>query len=140
MTYETPDGTQFVFPEKYIKKHQQMTPEQAIRCWYQVPVEIRIQAQKTIEFVDYYNPADSYWRKKYKNFPHSYATGGDKITFYRYDYPHQDDYVVRTYCHEAGHFIDTSIATQGKDVYKRQNRYGDRSRVGLYQCTNQSDC
>ncbi len=111
--YETPDGTQFIFPEKYVKAQQQMTPEQAIRCWYQVPDEIRSKAQKTIEFVDYYNPADSYWRKKYKNFPHSYATGGDKITFYRYDHPHQDDYVVRTYCHEASHLIDTAISTQG---------------------------
>lgn len=113
MIYETPDGTQFIFPEKYVKAQQQMTPEQAIRCWYQVPDEIRSKAQKTIEFVDYYNPADSYWRKKYKNFPHSYATGGDKITFYRYDHPHQDDYVVRTYCHEASHLIDTAISTQG---------------------------
>lgn len=113
VTYETPDGTQFVFPEKYIKAQQQMTPEQAIRCWYQVPDEIRSKAQKTIEFADYYNPADSYWRKKYKNFPHSYATGGDKITFYRHDHPHQDDYVVRTYCHEASHLIDTAISAQG---------------------------
>lgn len=112
-TYETPDGTKFVFPAKYIKAQQQMTPEQAIRCWNQVPAEIRSKAQKTIEFVDYYNPADSYWRKKYKNFPHSYATGGTTITFYRYDYPHQDDYVVRTYCHEASHLIDTTISTQG---------------------------
>lgn len=113
-TYETPDGTKFVFPAKYIKAHQQMTPEQAIRCWNQVPSEIRNKAQKTIEFVDYYNPADSYWRKKYKNFPHSYATGGNTITFYRYDFPHDDDYVVRTYCHEAGHFIDLNKGTAGK--------------------------
>lgn len=113
VTYETPDGTQFVFPEKYSKAQQQMTPEQAIRCWYQVPDEIRSKAQKTIEFVDYYNPEDSVWRKRYKNFSHSYATGDDKITFYRYDRPHQDDYVVRTYCHEASHLIDTAIATQG---------------------------
>lgn len=112
-TYETPDGTKFVFLAKYIKAHQQMTPEQAIRCWNQVPAEIRSKAQKTIEFVDYYNPADSYWRKKYKNFPHSYATGGNTITFYRYDYPHQDDYVIRTYCHEVSHLIDTTISTQG---------------------------
>lgn len=113
VTYETPDGTQFIFPENYIKSQQQMTPEQAIRCWYQVPAEIRSKAQKIIEFVDYYNPADSYWRKIYKNFPHSYATGGDEITFYRYDHPHQDDYVIRTYCHEAGHLIDITLSTHG---------------------------
>ena len=112
--YETKDGTQFVFPKVYNKKQQQMTPEQALSLWAQVPVDIRKQAQKTIQFVDYYNPQDSYWRKTYKNFGHSYATGGQTITFYRYDYPHDDAYVIRTYCHEAGHFIDTNQGTNGK--------------------------
>jgi hypothetical protein len=109
--YTTPDGTEFVFPKRYNKRHQMMTPDNAIRLWQQVPEAIRKQAQKTIEFVDYYNPQDSYWQKVYKNFPHSYATGGQKITFYRYDHPHNDDYVVRTYCHEAGHLIDVRNAT-----------------------------
>ena len=112
--YETQDGTQFVFPKTYNKKQQQMTPEQALSLWSQVPTDIRKQAQKTIQFVDYYNPQDSYWKKLYKNFNHSYATGGQSITFYRYDYPHDDDYVIRTYCHEAGHFIDINLGTNGK--------------------------
>ncbi|MDO4668706.1 MAG: minor capsid protein [Butyricicoccus pullicaecorum] len=111
VTYTTPDGTKFIFPKKYNKAHQTMTPEQAIECWAKVPEAIRKKAQKEIVFVDYYNPADSYWKKHYKNFTHSYATGGDSITFYRYDYPHSSDYVVRTYCHEAGHYIDSSNAT-----------------------------
>ena len=113
ITYTTPDGVNFIFPKKYNKKQQHMTPEQAISCWEKVPQGIKRQAQKTVEFVDYYNPQDSYWKKVYKNFPHSYATGGDKITFYRYDYDHDLDYVVRTYCHEAGHYIDTSLGTGG---------------------------
>lgn len=112
--YTTPDGTEFVFPKRYNKAHQAMTPDQAIRLWQQVPEKIRRKAQKTIEFVDYYNPQDSYWRKVYRNFGHSYATGGQKITFWRYDHPHNDDYVVRTYCHEAGHLIDTQNATTSK--------------------------
>lgn len=111
--YETPDGTRFVFPEKYNKQKQTMTPEQAVEAWYKVPESIRKKAQKTIEFVDYYNPQDKYWRKKYKNFTHSYATGGDTITFYRHDRPHDVDYVIRTYCHEAGHYIDKSLGTNG---------------------------
>lgn len=111
--YKTQEGTKFIFPEKYNKAHQQMTPEKAISLWDKVPKSIRKQAQKTIEFVDYYNPADTYWKKQYKNFSHSYATGGDKIVFWRYDYSHQDDYVIRTYCHEAAHFIDTNISTSG---------------------------
>lgn len=112
--YETQDGTKFVFPKSYNKAHQQMTPEQALSLWAQVPADIRKQAQKTIQFVDYYNPQDSYWKKMYKNFNHSYATGGQSITFYRYDYPHDDAYVIRTYCHEAGHFIDINLGTNGK--------------------------
>lgn len=109
--YETQDGTKFVFPEKMNHRQQMMTPEKAIELWQRVPEEIRKQAQKTIEFVDYFNPMDSYWKKRYKNFAHSYATGGDKITFYRNDYPHDDDYVVRTYCHESGHYIDKQITS-----------------------------
>lgn len=107
-TYTAPDGTKFIFPKKYNKAHQTMTPDLAVNCWGKVPEAIRKQAQKEIMFVDYYNPADSYWKKHYKNFTHSYATGGNSITFYRYDYPHDPDYVVRTYCHEAGHYIDLS--------------------------------
>ena len=61
--------------------------------------------------IRYYNPMDTYWRSIYKNFGHSYATGGQKITFYRWDYAHDLDYVVRTYCHEAGHYIDQNMAT-----------------------------
>lgn len=112
--YETQEGTKFVFPKSYNKANQQMTPEQAIALWSQVPTDIRRQAQKTIQFVDYYNPQDSYWKKMYKNFSHSYATGGQTITFYRYDYPHNDAYVISTYCHEAGHFIDTNQGTNGR--------------------------
>lgn len=112
--YETQSGTKFVFPKSYNKANQQMTPEQAISLWSQVPADIRRQAQKTIQFVDYYNPQDSYWKKMYKNFSHSYATGGQTITFYRYDYPHNDAYVISTYCHEAGHFIDTNQGTNGR--------------------------
>ena len=112
--YETQDGTKFVFPKSYNKAHQQMTPEQAIALWSQVPADIRRQAQKTIQFVDYYNPQDSYWKKMYKNFGHSYATGGQTITFYRHDYPHNDAYVISTYCHEAGHFIDANQGTNGR--------------------------
>lgn len=114
VTYTTPDGTDFVFPNKLNASRQKMTPDQAIANWQKVPDSIRKQAQKTIEFVDYYNPQDTYWRKTYKNFTHSYATGGQKLTFYRYDYPHDDAYVVRTYCHEAGHLIDINLGVNGR--------------------------
>ena len=108
--FKTSDGVEFIFREKMNAQHQTMTPEKAIELWGRVPQEVKDKAQKRIQFVDYYNPQDSYWKKVYKNFPHSYATGGSDITFYRYDYPHDDDYVIRTFCHEGGHFIDKNIS------------------------------
>lgn len=111
--YKLQDGTRFVFPEVYDPALQTMTPEKAIELWQEVPEEVRAKAQKTIAFVDYENPMDSYWRKQYKYFTRSYATGGDEITFYRYEAAHKDEYVIRSYCHEAGHFVDKTNASAG---------------------------
>lgn len=105
--YKTPDGTEFVFPVSYNKAHQTMTPEKAVELWGKVPEKLRDMGQKQIIFQDVHNPQDKYWRKRYKKFRGSYATGGDDINFWRYDHPHNDDYVVRTYCHEIGHKVDT---------------------------------
>lgn len=111
--YKTPDGTEFVFPVNYNKAHQTMTPEKAVELWSKVPEKLRNMGQKQIIFQDVHNPQDKYWRKRYKKFRGSYATGGDDINFWRYDYPHNDDYVVRTYCHEIGHKVDTDNSVNG---------------------------
>lgn len=111
--YKTPDGTEFVFPVSYNKAHQTMTPEKAVELWGKVPEKLRDMGQKQIIFQDVHNPQDKYWRKRYKKFRGSYATGGDDINFWRYDYPHNDDYVVRTYCHEIGHKVDTDNSVNG---------------------------
>lgn len=111
--YKTPDGTEFVFPVSYNKAHQTMTPEKAVELWSKVPKKLRNMGQKQIIFQDVHNPQDKYWRKRYKKFRGSYATGGDDINFWRYDYPHNDDYVVRTYCHEIGHKVDTDNSVNG---------------------------
>ena len=111
--YKTPDGTEFVFPASYNKAHQTMTPEKAVELWSKVPEKLRNMGQKQIIFQDVHNPQDKYWRKRYKKFRGSYATGGDDINFWRYDYPHNDDYVVRTYCHEIGHKVDTDNSVNG---------------------------
>ena len=111
--YKTPDGTEFVFPASYNKLHQTMTPEKAVELWSKVPEKLRNIGQKQIIFQDVHNPQDKYWRKRYKKFRGSYATGGDDINFWRYDYPHNDDYVVRTYCHEIGHKVDTDNSVNG---------------------------
>jgi SPP1 gp7 family putative phage head morphogenesis protein len=111
--YKTPDGTEFVFPVSYNKAHQTMTPEKAVELWSKVPEKLRNMGQKQIIFQDGHNPQDKYWRKRYKKFRGSYATGGNDINFWRYDYPHDDDYVVRTYCHEIGHKVDTDNSVNG---------------------------
>lgn len=111
--YKTPDGTEFVFPVSYNKAHQTMTPEKAVELWSKVPEKLRNMGQKQIIFQDVHNPQDKYWRKRYKKFRGSYATGGDDINFWRYDYPHNDDYVVRTYCLEIGHKVDTDNSVNG---------------------------
>lgn len=117
MVYTTPDGTRFIYPKKYDKAKQSLSPEQAIEVWAKVPDHIRTKIQKEVYVVDYYNPQDSYWRKRYKNFGHSYATGGEDITLYRSSY-HDMDYLLHTYCHEGGHYID--YTTDGAD---KTNRY-----------------
>jgi SPP1 gp7 family putative phage head morphogenesis protein len=111
--YKTPDGTEFIFPTSYNKAHQTMTPEKAVELWSKVPEKLRNIGQKQIIFQDVHNPQDKYWRKRYKKFRGSYATGGDDINFWRYDYPHNDDYVVQTYCHEIGHKVDTDNSVNG---------------------------
>ena len=110
--YITPEGVEFEFPVGLNKKKQHLTPEQLTKAWEKVPEAIRKTAPKQIQVLDYYNPQDANWRKVYKNFPHSYATGGTSgVTFYRYDYDHDDDYLVRTLCHEIAHVADESIKT-----------------------------
>lgn len=115
--YTTPDGTRFIYQKKYDKSKQSLTPEQAIEVWSKIPDNVRSKIQKEVYVVDYYNPQDAYWRKKYKNFTHSYATGGEDITLYRSSY-HDMDYLLHTYCHEGGHYID--YTTEGAD---KTNRY-----------------
>ena len=107
--YETPDGMRFVFPRSYNKAHLRLTPQELLDAYNKVPDEIRSKGQKLIIVQDVYNPQDSYWRKTYKNFSHSYATGGDDITFWRHDYAHDPDYLVRSITHEMGHYIDYTV-------------------------------
>lgn len=123
VVYTVPDGTQFIFPESYDILKQTMTPEFAISAWQRVPLAVREKAQKTVEFVEYLNPQDEFWRRHYKNFSQSYATGGETITFYRWEEPHDRDYVTRTYCHEAGHYIDRKIASTTAGSYSSENAW-----------------
>ena len=104
--YETPDGTRFVFPTSYNKRNQTLDPLTLLDAYNQIPAEIRRLGQREIVVQDVYNPQDAYWRKVYKNFSHSYAIGGKEITFWRYEYLHDHDYLVYSISHEMGHWVD----------------------------------
>lgn len=115
------DGTEFFFPKDLDATKQTMTPEQAVRVWEQVPEELRKLGQKKVEVVDFRNPDDPHWAKAYheKDF-RSYATGGDRITFYAWDDPHNEKYMVKTYAHEIGHGVDrkTNLISAGRSKVK----------------------
>lgn len=107
--YETPDGKQFVFKAGMKASNQSLTPEFAIEIYQNIPKNIRARGQDVISVVDYENYDDPYWRKKYKNFTSSYATGGnDEITFYRENH-HSREFLTDTFSHEIAHKIDTDI-------------------------------
>ena len=108
--YTMPDGKQFVFKHGMDRAKQKLTPDELITKYYEVPKAVRDKSQNVIAVVDRYNPNDAYWKKEYKrlgyDFPGSYATGGKQMTFYRWDYEHDPEYMLFTIEHEAGHAID----------------------------------
>ncbi len=123
--YTLPSGQQIRFPKGYNKSRQGITPEQALRLVDQLPAVLRDNV-RTVDFVDYYNPMDTYWRKKYKNFGHSYATGGPTgITFYRNDRVlNTDENIFESLLHETGHVLDAS-ALPGKARISQGKEYLD---------------
>ena len=113
-SYSLPSGRRFLFRVDMDPSKQDMTPERLLSLYEKVPDHIKARMQKTIYVVDYANPFDSYWEKKYRKFPGSYATGGDEITFWAYT-GHDDAHLVRTLCHETGHMVDAEEAPSGKN-------------------------
>lgn len=116
--YELPNGVEFVFPKAYNSRNQTLTVEQLLSAYNGIPAEIRDKGQMQIIVNDVYNPQDKFWRKKYKGFTHSYATGGETINFWRYGYGHDDEYLKFTLCHEMGHMIDFNGTYGGTRISK----------------------
>lgn len=113
--YTTDEGVTVVFPKSYKKAQQRATPEFVLSSISKMPEAVRARMQRTVEVMDYYNPRDSYWKKRYKNFSHSYMTGGrGTISIYRHDYEHDEDYFLYSLCHESGHGIDWQVTSDGK--------------------------
>lgn len=132
IVYRTSEGVEFVFPKKLNKSRQKMTPEQLMEAWEKIPENIRKQSAKTVTVLDYYNPADSYWKKRYKNFTHSYMTGGlNGIDFYRYDYEHDDEYLVHAITHEISHVIDATQGSVSGLKYSDSKEWTDAMREDL---------
>ena len=118
--FQTEEGIKLIFPQGYDISKQPITPQRAIAILDNVPEEIRRQMQREIYFVDYENPQDDYWRRVYRSFPKSFATGGRKLTFYGIGEEQPGYYIVHTYCHEAGHYIDQALASGGQRFSKTQ--------------------
>lgn len=111
--YEMPDGTRFEFKRGMNKAHQKLTPDALIKRFYDIPQELRDNGQKIVRVVDTYNPQDAIWRKLYNINGHSYATGGQNLTFYRYDGEHDMNYLLEALEHEMGHNLDRLKGTGG---------------------------
>jgi hypothetical protein len=114
------DGVRIVTPEKLDAKKQKLTIQKVSDLLDNLPEELRKHC-KEIQLVDYYNPYDSYWSKKYNmsNF-YSYAIGGNgTIVFFRNDthrgstmsVDNSDSWVQHTLCHELGHTVDQKSAS-----------------------------
>jgi len=122
--YTLPNGVSFYFKSNMKSTDQSMTPELIIKSYAALPGFLQQRTVKTIEVVDYENPRDEYWRRVYKNFSRSYATGGaESVTFYRSRY-HDPHSVVTTLAHETGHTIDRTF-TQSRNPFSEGSIWND---------------
>lgn len=116
--YETKGGTLIIEPKNLPKKYH-LTVEAIADELEKLPVELKSQA-KEIHLLNFYNPNDAHWQKVYKNFTHSYATGGQgTVRFYKCpSYTRQDgiDDLPRVLAHENGHNVDRQL---GQTLYKQ---------------------
>lgn len=116
--YESPSGVSVRIPTDVSADGQHITPQQVARVVDTLPDALKKQI-KIVELVDYENPRDAHWRKKYKNFGNSFAVGGNgKITFFKnggvikLGGAYSDKKVYETLAHEAGHCLDGSLVTK----------------------------
>ena len=144
--YKTEDGMEFVFPKSLDKKLQTLTPNQLIQAWCNISKDIQYKAQQRIIVVDYSNPEDSFWKKVYKTFTNSWATGNVKeITFYSSQKNHNLAQVTRAIIHEIGHRIDLleGNISAGKDWIEAmaddQTRTGFKSPTTYGENSNRED-
>lgn len=104
--YELPDGMKIYYQSDMNIDEQGLSPVDLINAYLKLPEHYRAIMQKQIEVVDYRNPQDKNWEKKY-NMPNfrSYMVGGESITVWGYKH-HDHDQLLASLVHEGGHFID----------------------------------
>lgn len=107
--YTTPGGTKIVVPRNLPKTYH-ITVKDLADELEKLPVELKAQT-KEIHLVNFLNPDDAYWKKKYKTFTQSYATGGNgTITFYKtpkgWTQADGKADLPFTLSHENGHNVD----------------------------------
>ncbi len=127
-----PNGRRFLFKAGMNSQAQSLSAAQLLSAYEALPVKITDRMQTEIYIVDYQNPCDAYWRKHYKGFTRSYATGGDAITFWAYPM-HDDEYLRGTLCHETGHYIDKQMATN-KAYYSDESEWQDAITLDYRNC------
>ena len=110
--YETRGGIKIYVPEDLNTDGQHFTPYQIAEAIEQLPNKLQASI-KEVHLADFENPDDGYWKKVYKDFTNSFATGGDGVvTFYRNTASEAAGSVGEvttarnTLYHETGHNID----------------------------------
>lgn len=95
-------------------RSQSYKPNDFLAPLSKLPIELRGTLQR-IDLVDWYNPDDAYWRKQYKNFTSSWATGGNgTVTFYRNTKAEAAaNDLLYTLSHECGHNLDRKHGGSG---------------------------
>lgn len=148
--YTLDDGKRLVFKEGMRREDQPLTVDDLLKSYNQLPERLRNKMQDTINVVDYYNPADVYWKGMYKYFSRSYATGGQDITFYKYEGKLDFEYLKQTLCHETGHKIDidmgasfkanqVSESKEWKDAVAKDTRFSGRQSYRQYGTNSDSE-
>jgi len=110
--YQTRGGVKIYVPEDLNTDGQHFTPHHIAEAISKLPEKLQASI-KEVHLVDFENPEDAYWKKAYKNFTRSFATGGNGVvTFYRNTVEEaagsagEVTTARNTLYHETGHNID----------------------------------
>ena len=116
--YTNAEGVNFIYQENYNKANQLIEPQRAMGLFDKIPSKLKAEVS-TIEVLDYKNPMDSYWARRYKwkGFE-SFATGsGGHIAFWKNNTmasaAMDDNWIIHTFAHESAHSLDQTLGKSG---------------------------